>query len=36
MMARITTPIIEGLHQLESAQGKKKEVVQEPQGEDYL
>ena len=33
MMARMTAPIIERLHHLEGAQGKKKKVVQEPQDE---
>ena len=36
MMARMTAPIIERLHHLEGAQGKKKKVVQEPQDEDSI
>ncbi|KAK7832573.1 hypothetical protein CFP56_026303 [Quercus suber] len=36
MMARMTALIIERLHHLEDAQGKKKKVVQEPQDEDFI
>ena len=36
MMARMTAPIIERLHHLEGAQGKKKKVVQESQDEDFI
>ena len=32
----MTAPIIERLHHLEGAQGKKKKVVQEPQDEDSI
>ena len=34
MMTRMTAPIIERLHHLEKAQGKKKKAIKEPQDED--
>ena len=36
MMAKMTAPFIERLHNLEGAQGKKKKVVQESQDEDFI
>ena len=36
MMTTMTAPIIERLHHLKGAWGKKKKVVQEPQDEDSI
>ena len=36
MMTRVNASIIERLHHLEKAQGKKKKAIEEPQDEKFI